>query len=106
MKSAPAIIQTKEALATFRNVSKSPTPRIAFILIPLATSLKLLTSLYNFCQLFCKTKPLLITMSISFAPALIESEISFFRVKKDDNPAGKPVETAATGIFPPKFFWA
>ena len=45
-------------------------------------------------------------MSISFAPALIESEISFLRAKKDDSPAGKPVETAATGIFPPKFFWA
>ena len=97
-------MQTNEALDTFRNVSKSPTPKIAFILIPLADSFKLLTSLYKFRQSFCKTNPLFITMSISFAPAMIESEISFFRVKKDDNPAGNPVETAATGIFPPKFF--
>jgi len=38
------------------------------------------------------------TISISSAPSLIESEISFFLVVYDDKPAGKPVETAAIGI--------
>ena len=99
-------MHTKDALATLRIVSKSPTPNIAFILIPFATSLKLLTSLYNFCHSFCKTKPLLITISISCAPSFMESLISFFLVEKDDKPAGKPVETAAIGISPFKFFFA
>ena len=79
-------MQTNEAFATFRRVSKSPTPRMALIFVFPAVFLKLLTSSYNFFQLFCKTNPLLITISISSAPSLIESVISFFLVEKDDKP--------------------
>ena len=39
-------------------------------------------------------------MSISFAPDFIESTTSFFLVENDDNPAGKPVDTAAIGNLP------
>ena len=45
-------------------------------------------------------------MSISSAPFSIEFLISNFLVFIDDNPAGKPVETAATGIFFGKIFFA
>ena len=38
------------------------------------------------------------TMSISFAPAATLALISAIRKFKGVNPAGKPVETAATGI--------
>ena len=106
MKSAPAIIQTIDAFATFLSVSKSPTPSIALICLFFAAFLNSLTSSYNFFQLFCRTKPLLITISISSAPFLIDSIISSFLVLKDESPAGKPVETAATGIFFGRFFLA
>ena len=44
------------------------------------------------------TWPRVITMSISSAPAATEARISAIRCSKGDNPAGKPVDTAATGI--------
>ena len=46
------------------------------------------------------------TISISEAPAFIESIISFLRVAKEDSPAGNPVDTAAIGILSFKFFLA
>ena len=36
----------------------------------------------------------------------MDSVISCFLVLKDDNPAGKPVDTAATGILFGRFFLA
>ena len=44
------------------------------------------------------------TISTSSAPLLIESIISCFLVLNEDNPAGKPVDSAAIGILSFNFF--
>ncbi len=98
MKSAPAIIATQLARATFLNVSKSPVPRIAFICAAPHASLNAATSSYRAFHSPLKTCARVITISISPAPASTLLRISATRVSSGDSPAGKPVDTAATGI--------
>ncbi len=42
------------------------------------------------------------TISISAAPSATEASISLMRSGNGDKPAGKPVETAATGMLEPR----
>src|SRR6266404_2825516 len=101
MKSAPAIIATRLARATFRNVSKSPVPRITFRCAGPQASLNATISSYSCCHFAPNTCARVITTSISCAPASTERRISAMRSSSGESPAGNPVETAATGIFVP-----
>ncbi len=97
MKSLPAIIATQLARATFRSVSRSPVPRIAFMCAGPQASLNAATSSYSAFHSPLKTCARVITISISLAPALTLRRISSTRVSSGLKPAGKPVLTAATG---------
>ena len=61
-------------------------------------SRKARTSSYSACQFPVSTWARVMTMSISSAPAATEAWISAIRCSKGESPAGKPVETAATGM--------
>ena len=61
-------------------------------------SRKLLTSSYSASQSPARAWARVMTTSISLAPAAAEALISSMRWGRGLSPAGKPVETAATGI--------
>ena len=65
MKSAPAIIATKLARATLRNVIRSPAPRITFMWADPQACLNAAISSYRACHLPPKTWARVITTSIS-----------------------------------------
>ena len=98
MKSEPAIIATMLARATLPSVASSPVARMLFMCASPHASRNMRTSSYNACQLPVRTLPRVMTMSISFAPAATEARISRTRSSIGDRPAGKPVDTAATGM--------
>src|SRR5436190_1021370 len=98
MKSAPAIIATMLARATLVSVARSPVPRIAFMCARPQASRNARTSAYSAGQSPVRTCARVITMSISCAPAATEACTSSRRCANGLSPAGKPVETAATGM--------
>ena len=104
IKSAPAIIHTADARATLRKVPSSPVAKIVFIWAEPQAFLKSLTSSYKAFQFCVRTWRRDITMSISLAPAETLYSISAMRRGSGDSPAGKPVDTAATGIPVPLSF--
>src|SRR5213078_2779413 len=98
MKSAPAIIATWLARATFTSVARSPVPRITFMWASPQASRKARTSSYSASHAPASACARVITTSISCAPAATEALISSIRWGRGFNPAGNPVDTAATGI--------
>ena len=98
MKSAPAIIQTIDARATFLRLPNSPVAKMVLRCASPQADRNALTSLKSSRQFCVSTCLREITISISLAPAATLSLISNNRVLKGDRPAGKPVETAATGM--------
>src|SRR5437773_8275793 len=69
MKSAPAIMATWLARATFTSVARSPVPRITFMWAPPHASRKARTSSYSACHAPASAWARVITTSISCAPA-------------------------------------
>src|SRR5216117_872302 len=98
MKSAPAIMATWLARATFTSVARSPVPRITFMWASPQASRKARTSSYSASHAPASACARVITTSISCATAATEALISSIRWGRGFNPAGNPVDTAATGI--------
>ena len=98
MKSAPAIMAARLARATFVSVARSPVPRITFRCASPHASRNAFTSRYSASQSPARACARVITTSISCAPASTDARISSSRCGKGLRPAGKPAETAATGI--------
>src|SRR5580704_7972244 len=86
------------ARATFRNVSKSPVPKITFICAGPQAARNVAISSNKACHRPPNTCARVITTSISCAPASTDRRISATRSSRGDNPAGNPVDTAATLI--------
>ncbi len=98
MKSAPACMDTRLALAMLVSVASSPVPRMTFMWASPQASRKARTSSYRASHSPRSTRPRVMTMSISLAPSATEAWISARRSFMGLSPAGKPVDTAATGI--------
>src|SRR5947207_311354 len=98
MKSAPAIIATWLARATFASVARSPLPRITFMCAGPHASRNSRISSYSASQSPASACARVITTSISRAPAATDARISSTRWGRGLSPAGNPVETAATGM--------
>ena len=101
MKSAPAIMATWLARATFTRVARSPVPRITFMWASPQACRKARTSSYRASHAPASACARVITTSISCAPAATDALISSMRCGRGFSPAGNPVETAATGISEP-----
>src|SRR6058998_2926859 len=86
------------ARAPFTSVARSPVPRVTFMCAPPQASRKARTSSYRASQAPASACARVITTSISCAPAATEALISSIRWGRGFNPAGNPVDTAATGI--------
>ncbi len=98
IKSAPAIMQTALARATFVNVPSSPVARMALTCASPHASRNCCISSYSAVQSPRRTWALVMTMSISAAPSWTDAWISWSLWANGESPAGKPVLTAATGI--------
>src|SRR5205807_3850197 len=105
MKSAPAIIATWLARATFASVARSPVPRITFMCAAPHAARKARTSSYTASQSPASAWARVMTTSISSAPAATEALISSIRWGRGLSPAGNPVDTAATGMPEPWSAW-